>query len=89
MAVSVPRGATGNCPFWRVEPNTDTRLQATGPCDKPAYEDPCHITWCMTVQVLRDSASYGVRDSRRALAKPGECEKYVRVPDARMSSGGN
>ncbi|VDP02382.1 unnamed protein product [Heligmosomoides polygyrus] len=24
---------------------------------RPAYEDPCHITWCMTAQVFRDSAT--------------------------------
>ncbi|VDP10383.1 unnamed protein product [Heligmosomoides polygyrus] len=52
-----PRGATGNRRLWRAEPNTDTRLQATGPCDRPAYEDTCHITWCMTVQAFRDSAT--------------------------------
>ncbi|VDP54427.1 unnamed protein product [Heligmosomoides polygyrus] len=40
----------------RAQPITDIRLQATGPFDRPAYEDPCHITWCMTVQVYRDSA---------------------------------
>ncbi|VDO19673.1 unnamed protein product [Heligmosomoides polygyrus] len=31
--------------------------KATGPCDRLAYEDPCHITWFMTVQVFRDSAA--------------------------------
>ncbi|VDP37510.1 unnamed protein product [Heligmosomoides polygyrus] len=36
---------------------TDPRLQATGPCDRPAYEDPCHITWCMSAHVFRDSAT--------------------------------
>ncbi|VDP22619.1 unnamed protein product [Heligmosomoides polygyrus] len=33
---------------------TDIRMQATGPCDRT---DLCHITWCMTVQVSRDSAT--------------------------------
>ncbi|VDP15459.1 unnamed protein product [Heligmosomoides polygyrus] len=53
------------CPFLHVVPLetarakliTDIRMQATGPCDRPAYEDPCHITWCMTVQVSRDGAT--------------------------------
>ncbi|VDO97778.1 unnamed protein product [Heligmosomoides polygyrus] len=44
-----PRGATGNRSL-RAKPITDIRLQATDPCDRPVYEDPCHITWCMTVQ---------------------------------------
>ncbi|VDO79975.1 unnamed protein product [Heligmosomoides polygyrus] len=52
-----PLGATGNCSFLRAKPNTDIRMQATGPCDRPAYEDPCYIAWCMTVQVSRDSAT--------------------------------
>ncbi|VDO25240.1 unnamed protein product, partial [Heligmosomoides polygyrus] len=32
-------------------------MQATGPCDRPAYEDPCHITWCMNSHVFRDCAT--------------------------------
>ncbi|VDP30197.1 unnamed protein product [Heligmosomoides polygyrus] len=67
----------------------DIRLLATGPCERPAYEDPCHITWCMTVHVYQESACYGVRGSRRALGKAGEREKYARVPDARTASGSN
>ncbi|VDO61439.1 unnamed protein product [Heligmosomoides polygyrus] len=35
-----PRGATGNCSLLQAELNTATRMQATGPCDKLAYEQP-------------------------------------------------
>ncbi|VDO76661.1 unnamed protein product [Heligmosomoides polygyrus] len=50
-----PRGATGNCPLLRAEPNTDTRVQAlvTG---RP-MEIPCHITWLMVLHVSRDNAT--------------------------------
>ncbi|VDP10747.1 unnamed protein product [Heligmosomoides polygyrus] len=34
---------------------------ATGPCDRPAYEDPCHITWLTTLKKFRDSATASVR----------------------------
>ncbi|VDO96985.1 unnamed protein product [Heligmosomoides polygyrus] len=41
VAMSVPpRGATGNCLLLRAEPITDNRMQATGPSDRPANEDP-------------------------------------------------
>ncbi|VDO99439.1 unnamed protein product [Heligmosomoides polygyrus] len=32
-------------------------FEAKGPCDRPACEHPCHITWCMLVHVYRDSAT--------------------------------
>ncbi|VDO85553.1 unnamed protein product [Heligmosomoides polygyrus] len=51
-----PRGATENCPLLRAEPNTDTRMQETGPCDRPPMEIPCHITWLMMLHVSRDNA---------------------------------
>ncbi|VDP19655.1 unnamed protein product [Heligmosomoides polygyrus] len=41
----------------RAKLRTDTRVQATGPCDRPAYEDPCHITWLMTLHEYRYSAT--------------------------------
>lgn len=41
----------------RAKLKKDTRLQATGTYDRPAYEDPCNITWCMTLQVFRGSIS--------------------------------
>ncbi|VDP09570.1 unnamed protein product [Heligmosomoides polygyrus] len=37
--------------------DAETSAEATGPCDKPAYEDPCHITWLMTLYEYRDSAT--------------------------------
>ncbi|VDP10495.1 unnamed protein product [Heligmosomoides polygyrus] len=71
VAMSVPPcGATGNCPLLRAEPNTDTRVQATGPCDRPVYEHPCHITWLMVLHVSRDyaTASAGA-DAHKARRK--------------------
>ncbi|VDP13375.1 unnamed protein product [Heligmosomoides polygyrus] len=64
-----PRGATGNCPLLRAEPNMDIRVQATG---RP-MEVPCHITWLMVLHVSRDNAT----DSAIAdkLAKPGEYKR--------------
>ncbi|VDO91860.1 unnamed protein product [Heligmosomoides polygyrus] len=55
MSVS-PRGATGNCLLLRAEPNTDIRMQATGPSDRPAYE---HFvtSWLMTFKSFRDNAT--------------------------------
>ncbi|VDO71602.1 unnamed protein product [Heligmosomoides polygyrus] len=56
-------------------------MQATGPCDMPAYEDPCHIVWLTTLHEYRDSvtASAGadthsqspasVRSMRRSLMR--------------------
>ncbi|VDP34871.1 unnamed protein product [Heligmosomoides polygyrus] len=58
VAMSVPpRGATGNCLLLRAEPNTDIRMQATGPSDRPAYEHLCHIIWMMTFKRFRDNAT--------------------------------
>ncbi|VDO68760.1 unnamed protein product [Heligmosomoides polygyrus] len=51
VAMSVPpRCATGNCSPLRAKLITDIRVQATGPSDRPAYGDPCHITWLMTLK---------------------------------------
>ncbi|VDO25629.1 unnamed protein product [Heligmosomoides polygyrus] len=67
VVVSSPFTIGWRCPFstwchWklhalRAKPNTYIQLQATGPCERPAYEDPCHITWLMTVHVFPDSAT--------------------------------
>ncbi|VDO81668.1 unnamed protein product [Heligmosomoides polygyrus] len=51
-----PRGATGNCSLLRAELITDTRMQATGPSDRPAYER-AHVTSLMVLNVSRDNAT--------------------------------
>lgn len=56
-----------------------------GPCDRPAYGAPLshHIVGdAMFVEIMLLFSC-----SRRALAKPGECEKYGRILDAMTASG--
>ncbi|VDO60200.1 unnamed protein product [Heligmosomoides polygyrus] len=59
VAMSVPpRGAIGICSLLRAKPNTDIRIQATGPGDRPAYEKPNVISYgCTSAHVCRDCAT--------------------------------
>lgn len=52
-----PRGATENCSVFRVETNTNTLTVTTRLCDRPAYEQPRHIMWLMTLNDSGDNAT--------------------------------
>ncbi|VDO84939.1 unnamed protein product [Heligmosomoides polygyrus] len=86
-----PRGATRNCPLWRAEPNKDTRLQATGPCDRPAYEDPCHITWVCQLNCFEGADEHSQSpETRWSCRKSRDIErgfKAVLCGSPRTSSG--
>ncbi|VDP48340.1 unnamed protein product [Heligmosomoides polygyrus] len=52
------------------------KTDATDPCDRPAYEDPCHTTWLMTLERFRNSATASAGVDAHSQS-PTSVEKWI------------